>query len=123
MIRLLKYASVRKVAEALKVKRQSVHAWSQGHNVSPARLVEVRALLRDSLGRKRNPPQSFDWDGLMDTMSSIAKAVGAETPEERLIRLGDERKRKPRGQASDDGSNGQGGPAAAPSESSPQPDQ
>ena len=56
MIDLLRYASDRKVAVALGVKRQSVWAWARGKHVTPYRVRQVRDLLRPTQ-REAAPPQ------------------------------------------------------------------
>lgn len=90
MKRLLKYANYQKVGTALGVSRTAVSEWARGNDVSPKRVEQVRALLSESLGRRKSPPQSFDWDGLMAKMDSIAREVATlreETVAARLARL------------------------------------
>ena len=77
MQRLLTYASYAKVGRALGVSRATVSEWAAGRDVNPKRLEQVRELMRSVVGRTKNPPRSFDWDGLMKTVDLIAGEVSA----------------------------------------------
>jgi transcriptional regulator with XRE-family HTH domain len=89
MKRLLQYASNRKVGDALGVSRATVSQWSRGKDVSPARVLQVRELMLQTVGRRKRAAAP-DLPGRLDEIETkldqliASQATVAEEAVERL---------------------------------------
>ena len=78
MKRLLQYANLQKVGDALGVKRASVSDWSRGNNVSPRRVEQVRELMLRTVGRRKRsaaPDVPERLDEIVGYLKLIARGV------------------------------------------------
>lgn len=69
------------------ISERTAQRWKRGvTKPKPQDIHAIRRLVGATLPHTEiSPGQSFDWSGLMERVDAIAEAVGAKTPEERLL--------------------------------------